>query len=79
MTDTTSPQRLRTIRMPDGTARGVRMSEDQWCLYDAIKVIEGITETQLAAYAEEEAELGNLDFDTAFLGCVSFLVNRWTP
>lgn len=68
----------RTIIMPDNSERVVRMTPDHWEVLDALKIIEGITETQLAAFALEEVELQALTFDQAFRGCVAHLANRWS-
>lgn len=69
----------RTIKMPDGSPKDVRMTPDLWRLFDALKVIEGITESQIAGYALEEVELQGLSFDRAYRGCVAHIANLWTP
>lgn len=69
----------RTIRMPDGSSRDVRMPPFYWEILDALKVIEGFTETDVAVFAEEEAQLQNVTFDKGFRICVAHYRNRWTP
>ena len=68
----------RAIRMPDGTSKNVRMPPEYWETFDALKVIEGFNETDIAAFAEEEAKLQNTSFDRGFRCCVAHLANRWT-
>lgn len=68
----------RTIRMPDGTAREVRMPPYYWEVLDALRVLEGFTETDLAKFAEEEVGLQDITFDNAFRACVAHFRNRWT-
>jgi hypothetical protein len=68
----------RTIRMPNGTARDVRMPPHYWEIFDALKLLEGFTETDIAKFAEEEVSLQDITFDKAFRACVAHFRNRWT-
>ena len=65
--------------MPDGSSKTVRMTPDHWCIFDALKVLEGFDETEIAAFAIEESTLQNIDFAEAYRCCVAYLANRWTP
>lgn len=69
----------RTVRMPDGTPRDVRMPPYYWEVLDALKVLEGFNETDIAKFAEEEVGLQGLTFDKAFRCCVAHFQNRWNP
>ena len=68
----------RSIRMPDGASREVRMPPEYWGVFDALKILEGFTESDIAAFAQEEASLQNTTFDRGFRCCVAHLANRWT-
>lgn len=68
----------RSIVMPDNSQRIVRMTPDHWEVFDALKAIEGINETELAGYALEEAELQGITFDQAYRGCVAHIAKRWS-
>jgi hypothetical protein len=68
----------RTIRMPNGSSQDVRMPPEYWELFDALKVLEGFNETDIAVFALEEAALQNTTFDRGFRGCVAHLASRWT-
>lgn len=68
----------RIITMPDGSERSVRMTPDLWAGLRFLKVVEGISSTELAGYALEEMQLQSETFDRAFRGVVAYLMNRWT-
>ena len=70
---------IREVKMPDGSITQILMSADLWRLHDAVKLVEGINESDIAAYALEEAELQNITFEEAYRACTAFLAERWTP
>ena len=68
----------RTIRLLDGSTKAVRMTPEHWEILEALKILEGFNETDIAKFAEEEMILQEIDFDDAYRCCVAHLANRWT-
>lgn len=68
----------RSVPMPDGSTREVRMTPELWDDLKFLRVVEGISPEEIAGHALEEVELNNVSFDRAFRGVVAHLANRWT-
>lgn len=68
----------REIEMPDGSRRSVRMTPELWNSWEFVMEMEGLTEVQLAGFAQEEMELQEVPFDRALRGVVAYLANLWT-
>ena len=68
----------REIELPDGSKQSVRMTPLLWDNLRFLQLIEGITTTEIAAFAEEEMSLQDVTFDRAFRGVVAHFANRWT-
>ena len=69
----------RMIKMPDNTQREVCMLVDWWEIFDCLKVVEGITEPEVAEFALQEILLQGITFDEAYCCIVAHFRNRWTP
>ena len=68
----------REVELPDGSKRAVRMTPLLWENMEFLLLLEGITTTEVATYAQEEMSLQNIPFDNAFRAVVTHLANRWT-
>ena len=67
----------RTIELPDGSSREVRMTPGYWREVEFLRVVEGISASDMAAFALEEMELQPVTFDEAYRMIVAHLANRW--
>ncbi|WP_153558156.1 hypothetical protein [Roseimaritima sediminicola] len=68
----------RPIDIGDGSTRLVRMTPRLWDDLEFLRIMEGTTTAELAAYAFEEMQLSpGESFDTCFRGIVAYLANRW--
>ena len=69
----------RSVRLPDGTFKDVRMTPEHWEILDALLLVEEFDETDIVKFAQEESSLQDISFDQAYRCCVSHLAKRWTP
>lgn len=67
----------REVNLPDGSKQQVRMTPLLWDNVEFLRLVEGITDTEIAGYALEEVELQGITFDNAFRCVVVHLANRW--
>lgn len=71
-------ENVRPVAMPDGSTRKIRMTPDLWADLEFLRVVEGISQEEIATFAMEEASLQDATFERAFRGVVAHLANRWT-
>ena len=68
----------RSVTLSNGTRREVTMHPDIWDSAEFLRLMDGISERQLADYAAEELELNDtLTFSSAFRMVTVYLAARW--